>query len=197
MTIYPILFVHGIFDTGKRFSTMQAALCARGLDKVHAMNIIPPDASISMEAMATQVQAEAQALLKSTGAEKVDIVAFSMGTLVVRYFLQKMGGRTDIRRFVSISGPHHGTWTAYLGWNAGSRQMRPGSAFLQELNSESDPWGDVKVFSFWTPYDLTIIPPGSSLIPGAQNRTFNVLIHHWMLTDREVINAVVEALGAP
>ena len=176
---------------------MQAALCARGFDPVRAMNIIPPDASISMEAMAAQVQAAVRELQQSAAAAKVDIVAFSMGTLVVRYYLQKMGGWTDIRRFISISGPHHGTWTAYLGWNAGSRQMRPGSAFLQELNSESDPWGDVKVFSFWTPYDRTIIPPDSSLLPGAQNRRFNALIHHWMLSDKQVIAAVVEALEAP
>jgi triacylglycerol lipase len=197
MTTFPILLVHGIFDTGKRFSTMQAALCARGLDKVRAMNIVPRDASISMEAMAAQVQAEVQAFQQSTGAEKVDIVAFSMGALVVRCFLQKRGGRADIRRFVSISGPHHGTWTAYLGWNAGSRQMQPGSVFLQELNSQSDPWGDVKVFSFWTPYDRTIIPPSSSILPGAQNRTFNVLIHHWMLSDKQVIQAVAGAFEAP
>lgn len=197
MTTFPILLVHGIFDTGKRFSTMQAALCARGLNKVRAMNIVPRDASISMEAMAAQVQAEVQAFQQSTGAEKVDIVAFSMGALVVRCFLQKMGGRTDIRRFVSISGPHHGTWTAYLGWNAGSRQMQPGSVFLQELNSQSDPWGDVKVFSFWTPYDRTIIPPSSSILPHAQNRTFNVLIHHWMLSDKQVIQAVAGAFEAP
>jgi triacylglycerol lipase len=197
MTTYPILLVHGILDTGRRFSKMQAALSAHGFDPLHAMNIIPPDASISMEAMAGQVQAEVRALQQSTGAAKVDIVAFSMGTLVVRYFLQKMGGRADIRHFVSISGPHHGTWTAYLGWNVGSRQMRPGSAFLQKLNSESDPWGDVKVFSFWTPHDRTIIPPSSSILPDAQNRSFNVLIHHWMLSDKQVIEAVVEALEAP
>jgi triacylglycerol lipase len=197
MMTFPILLVHGIFDTGARFSKMQTALCTRGFDKIHAMNIIPPDASIPMEAMASQVQAEVRALQQSTGTAKVDIVAFSMGTLVVRYFLQKMGGRSDIRHFVSISGPHHGTWTAYLGWNVGSRQMRPGSAFLQELNSESDPWGEVKVFSFWTPYDRTVIPPSSSILPGTQNRTFNVLIHHWMLSDKQVIEAVAGVLGAP
>jgi triacylglycerol lipase len=87
--------------------------------------------------------------------------------------------------------------TAYLSWNAGGRQMRPGSTFLQELNSEPDPWGNVKVFSFWTPYDRTVLPPKSSILSGAQNRAFNVLIHPWMLSDREVIDAVTDALGAP
>jgi triacylglycerol lipase len=197
MSTHPVLFVHGIFDSGARFGKMQAALSARGFNAMVAMNIAPPDASISMEAMAAQVQTAVHAFQQSTDAAKVDIVAFSMGTLAVRYFLQRLGGRDIVKRFISISGPHHGTWTAYLGWNIGSRQMQPGSAFLQELNSEPNPWGDVKVFSFWTPYDRTIIPPHSSLLPGAQNRTFNVLIHHWMLSDKQVIDAVVEALETP
>jgi len=197
MTTYPVLLVHGIFDTGARFSKMQAALHARGFNPVRAMNIVPSDASISMEAMAGQIQAEVRALLQSIGAEKVDIVAFSMGSLAVRYFLQRLAGRTVVRRFISLAGPHHGTLTAYLGRGAGSRQMRPKSEFLRELNAEADPWGDVEMFSFWSPYDRTVIPPSSSILPQAQNRAFSVLLHPWMVSDRQVIDAVTDALQSP
>jgi triacylglycerol lipase len=194
MSTFPVLLVHGIYDTGARFRKMQAVLSARGFSPIHAMNIIPPDASIPMEAMGAQVLAAVQALRQSTGTPKVDIIAFSMGTLAVRYFLQRLGGRNLVRRFISLAGPHHGTLTAYFWRNVGSRQMRPGSTFLQELNAETDPWGDVEVFSFWSPLDRMVIPPKSSLLPRAQNRAFRVWLHPWILSDGDVIEAVVQSL---
>ena len=174
---------------------MQAALRTHGFDAMHAMDIVPPGGSISMEEMAAQVRTETEALRSSTGTEKVDIVAFSMGTLAARYFIQALEGRSLIRRFVSIAGPHHGTLTAYLYWGKGSRQMRPGSSFLNALNAEENPWGEVEVFSFRTPYDSMVIPSKSSILTGACNRSFNVFAHYRMLYDKKVIEAVAEVLG--
>jgi triacylglycerol lipase len=193
--MYPVLLVHGIYDSGRRFTKLQAALSTRGFNPIYAMDILPPDASISMEAMGAQVQAAVHELRQSTGASKVNIVAFSMGALAVRYFLQRLNGRALVRRFISLAGPHHGTLTAYLGWKVGSRQMRPGSSFLQDLNAEADPWGDVEVFSFRSTYDMTIIPSKSSLLPHAHNHAYNVLFHHWMVSDRKVIEAIAQALA--
>ncbi len=173
---------------------MQAGLLARGFPAVYAMNITPPDGSISMQAMAEQVQVAVEGLLRSTGAIKVDIVAYSMGTLVVRYFLQRQGGCANVRRFISIAGPHRGTLTAYFRQNVGSRQMRPQSEFLRDLNSDRAPWGDTQLFSFWSPLDLMILPSVSSLLLGAHHRIFGVLIHSWMVSDGRVIEAVAHTL---
>ena len=166
MCAYPILLVHGIDDSGARFSRMKAALVGRGLGPVRAMDIVPSDASISIEGMASQVRDAACALQRKTCAPRIDLVAFSMGALVARYFLQRQGGRSVVRRFISIAGPHHGTLIAYLRQNEGSRQMRPGSALLRGLNADVNPWGDVEVFSFWTPLDLMVIPATSSRLKG-------------------------------
>ena len=84
------------------------------------MNIIPPDASIALEAMGEQVVAGVRACQEEAGTQKVDIVAFSMGALAARHFLHCLDGRASVRRFVSVSGPHHGTVTAYLGWRTGT-----------------------------------------------------------------------------
>jgi triacylglycerol lipase len=100
-----------------------------------------------------------------------------------------------VRRFVSVSGPHHGTLTAYLGRNAGTRQMRPGSRYLRQINAAEGEWGDMEVFSFWSPLDLVVIPATSSVLEGAQNRSFTVAQHHLMLSDDKVIEAVVQALA--
>ena len=197
MNAYPLLCVPGIDDTSARFNKMRAALLKRGVDRVAVLDIIPSDGSIAFEVMAGQVQAAAQTLQQTTPAAKIDIVAFSMGTLAVRYYLQRLGGRSLVRRFISIAGPHHGTLMAYLRQNIGCRQMRPGSAWLRDLSADKNAWGGVEVFSFWTPLDLMIVPAHSSILEQGQTRTFGVLLHPWMLSDKRVIEAVAQTLTAP
>lgn len=195
--MHPVLLVHGIMDRGWRFGRMRTALEAHALGPVHAMEIVPNDGSITFAVMGEQVRESANALLLQTGASKVDIVAFSMGALAVRQFLHFLDGHRQVRRFISLSGPHHGTLTARLNFNSAGRQMRPGSTFLKELNAGEGNWGDVEVHSFWTPLDLTIFPSESSRLEGADNRTFPVMLHPLMITDRRVIQAVAEVLAQP
>jgi len=83
-TMHPVLLVHGINDTGARFDKMRSVLQARGFGPVHAMNITPPDASITLEVMGEQVMDAVRLFKETAEAQKVDIVAFSMGALAVR-----------------------------------------------------------------------------------------------------------------
>jgi triacylglycerol lipase len=194
--MFPVLLVHGIDDTCARFNKMRTSLQAYGYNIIEGLNLIPHDGSIPFSIMGKQVRDGVRTLLQKTNTAKVDIVAHSMGTLAVRYFLQKLEGHSLVRRFISLAGPHHGTLTAYFRQNVGCQQMRPASPFLQDLNSNSAQWGDVQVYSFWTPLDLMILPPTSSLLNGAYNQSFNVLLHPWMATDLKVIEAVAQTLTA-
>jgi triacylglycerol esterase/lipase EstA (alpha/beta hydrolase family) len=148
--------------------------------------------------MAYQVRRAAEGLRQRTGAGRIDVVAFSQGTLSSRYWMQELGGQPRVRRFVSISGPHHGTRAAYLKADPALVQMRPDSTFLRELNRREKPLGDTEVFSFWTPLDSTVVPADSARLPGATERTFFVPAHQLMLSAPAVISATVEVLaGAP
>lgn len=193
--MHPVLLVHGINDTGARFDKMRSVLKACGFDPVHAINITPSDGSITLEAMGQQVMNGVHACQEAAGPQKIDIVAFSMGTLAVRSALHNLDGRSSVRRFISVSGPHHGTLTAYLSWKAGTKQMRPNSRFLRDINAGGGHWGEVEVFSFWSPLDLMVIPATSSVLKDADNRAFPVVLHHRMLSDDRVIEAVVQALA--
>jgi triacylglycerol esterase/lipase EstA (alpha/beta hydrolase family) len=193
--MHPVLLVHGINDTGARFDKMRAVLQARGFGPVHAMNITPSDGSIALEAMGEQVIGAIRALSETADTQQIDIVAFSMGALATRCALQSLDGRSSVRRFVSVSGPHRGTVTAYLSGKTGPKQMRPGSRFLRELTADARGWDGIEVFSFWSPFDLVVIPASSSALEGAHNRSFPVAVHHWMLSDDRVLEAVVQALA--
>lgn len=90
---------------------------------------------------------EIEELKRNTGARKVDIVAHSMGGLISRWYIQQ-GYRNDVRRFVSVGSPHHGSdWADFpelgaiptpslLSWLGGEAgiQMIPHSPFLNIVN---------------------------------------------------------------
>src|SRR5205085_9859257 len=119
---------------------------------------------------------------------------FSMGGLVSRYYLQRLGGLARVRHFVTLSTPHQGTWLACLVSNPGCRQMRPGSAFLGDLASDAERLQGVAFTSFWTPLDLIILPPRSSEVPCARNVKMLVALHPLMVWAPRCHRAVASAL---
>ena len=95
----------------------------------------------------------------------------------------------------SPAAPHHGTLLARLRGGQGMQQMHYRSPFLEELNADSSSWGEVEVYSFWTPLDLSVIPATSARLDGVHNQRFLVLCHPWMTRDKRVAEAVIKALG--
>lgn len=187
--------MHGIWDRGVCFDRMRGALEQDGR-RVLALDLSPNDGTGTIESLASQVDDFARRLRKESGAPKLDLVGFSMGALVSRYWVQRMGGKACVRRFVSISGPQQGTWTAYAMGKPGVKQMRPKSSLLMQLERDRDPWGEVEVHTMWTPYDLMIVPSRSSQLRGAStDHRLTVALHRWMITDRRAIERVLLILA--
>lgn len=193
----PVLLVHGIWDDGTRFDAMTRALKAAGVGAIAALDLAPNDGRAPIQALASQVDSAAATLLERSGGDRLDLVGFSMGALVSRYWVQRLGGKERVRRFISISGPHHGTLTAYALPLAGARQMRPHSELLLDLAADKDPWGLVEVHTVWTPFDLMILPPRSSRLPDTySDHRLPVPMHRYMITDRRALARVAEILTA-
>ena len=195
MSSLPVLLVHGIWDSAASIAPLARGLATRGFERVTSFDLKPSDGSATIPELAEQVRAQVDALLARHGCDQIDLVGFSMGALTSRYYLQRCGGKAHVRRFVSISGPHAGTWTAYALPLAGIRQMRPGSALLVDLDSDDNPWGSVQVHCMYTRFDLTILPARSSLLRGAhRTHELTVPIHRMMMSDPGVLDLVAEAL---
>jgi triacylglycerol lipase len=187
-----VVLLHGIDDTGKRFRAMAKRLREQGLE-VHVLELRPNHGSVGIDALAEQVRIAVETQIPK--GVTLDIVGFSMGGIVARYYLQILGGAAQVRTFVSISSPHHGSRVAYLRWNVGGRQLRPNSPMLNMLNRDVAMLQPLRCISFWTPHDVMILPAESSVVIWAECRTFPVWMHHWMLTDNRVICAVCQALS--
>ena len=126
--------------------------------------------------------------------EAFDIVGFSMGAMIARYYVQRLEGLARVRRFVTIAAPHHGTWTAYLRNNPGARDMRPGSPFLQDLNRNAESLSGLSFTSIWTPLDLMIVPSSSSRLSVGRSIPVLSLAHPLMVRDGRVLRLVESIL---
>jgi pimeloyl-ACP methyl ester carboxylesterase len=193
--VLPVLLVHGLLGDATSLSKLQAHLAAQGVGPVKLVSLTPADGSASIEALAGQLDAAVASLQHETGAAKVDVVGYSMGALVARYWLQRLDGKARARRFVSLSGPHQGVVGGYLTQRKGGAEMRFHSPFIRALEADRDPWGPVEVFDFYSPWDLMIVPARFQALAGARLRlAFPVPTHHQMSVDPMVLAAVADVL---
>ena len=129
--------------------------------------------------------------------QPIDLVGYSMGGLVARYYLQRLGGIDRVRRFISISTPHRGTIAANFSTRVGCIQMRPNSEFLTDLGRDAHKLDQLKFTSLWTPFDLIILPPSSSKLGIGTELQIPALAHPLMLSDRRTFKAISDALVQP
>ena len=156
--------------------------------QTHAMNLVPRNGDAGLDHLAGQLAAWIEAHFAA--GQSIDVVGFSMGGLVARYYVQRLGGIERVRRFITMSSPHKGTWTAFLRQNRGARQMRPGSAFLQDLNRDAATVCRIEFTTIRTPFDLMIVPADSSELGVGRSIRINVAAHPLMVRDRRVLDLV-------
>jgi triacylglycerol lipase len=186
-----VVLVHGIWDTAKIFHPLSRVLKDSGFAPL-ALDLKPSNGDVGLDQLAQQVAAFIEESIP-TG-EQFDLVGFSMGGLVSRYYVQRLGGIDRVGRLIAISSPHRGTLWAHTGANPGSRQMRPGSPFLADLNNDAAILERVNFVSIWTPFDLTIVPARSSSLGVGTEFRIPVALHPWMPKSRRCINLVVKLL---
>jgi triacylglycerol lipase len=187
----PVVLVHGIFDTSKTLRKVESACKDAGLS-THAITFSRNLGFAPLSELAEELREFIASRLEH--ASRFDLFGFSMGGLVSRYYIQRLGGLGRVRTFLSISAPHHGSALACVWPGSGSADMRPGSAFLTDLASDASRLREVRFISYYTPYDLTILPPTSSIMPEAENRRRNCPAHPLMVLQSSLIREYVETL---
>jgi triacylglycerol lipase len=188
-----IVLVHGIFDTGDVFRKMSESLIAEGF-RTFMPDLTPNSGSKGLDHLAHQLHDYVELHLPLH--EKFFLIGFSMGGLVCRYYLQDLDGIPRVEKFISLSAPHNGSLLAYGLPHRGGRQMRPNSAFLNDLNHDPAVLRNLRPVSMWTPFDLSVVPAASSRMQEFRDVRLPVLLHPWMLTDTKSIASVIRELKA-
>lgn len=188
----PVVLVHGIVDTVAVFNNMSRYLSALGWS-VHSLNLSPNNGKVGLDQLAQQVAVYIERNFPAS--QPLDLLGFSMGGLVTRYYLQRLDGIERVQRYISISAPNNGTLLANFLSLPGIVQMRPNSNFLEDLNHDVvENLGQINYTCMWTPFDAMIVPAQSSRLPIGREVKIPVWIHAWMLRDQRVLKAVAAAL---
>lgn len=190
----PVVLVHGLNDTARVFDRLSGHLSRQGWS-VYSLDLSPSNGDRPLEDLSQQLATFVHSIF--TARQCFDLVGFSMGGIVSRYYLQRLGGLDRVQRFVSISSPHWGTQVAYLSQRPGCMQMRPTSPLLMELNRELHHLDRINVTTLWTPMDLMIVPARSSCLGIGQDYQVPVGLHPWMLYDRRSLERITAALTEP
>ncbi|MEO6860334.1 MAG: alpha/beta fold hydrolase [Microcoleus sp.] len=193
-SLNPVLLIHGIFRKSGIFHKMSAYLRDLGWS-VYTLDLSPHWGNASIDELAQQMADYIDKNFKRQ--QPLDIVGLSMGGLVTRYYLQRLGGINRVQRFIAISSPHSGTWTAYTLWGKGCIQMRPNSEFLEDLNRDAALLEKLNFTSIWTDWDFIIVPASSSQISAAKEVKLSVFAHAMMARHDRSLKAVAEALSEP
>ncbi len=182
-----VVLVHGIFEDGYAFHALKRRLENHGI-RCYVPQLVPADARCGLEKLAENLK---EGIDREFGEkEPFAMVAFSMGGLVSRHYLQQLGGAERCQALVTVSSPHHGTVAAHFLRNKGARQMRPGSDFLRNLKATEDELRDIPIVSYRTPMDLIILPTSSSVWKRAENRCHSVVLHPLMLHSKSILDDI-------
>jgi triacylglycerol esterase/lipase EstA (alpha/beta hydrolase family) len=189
----PLLLVHGVAVNDGVWFALRRDLARRGLGPVYTINYGPPLAGI--EHFAGQLACRIDVICAATGAERVALIAHSMGGLVARAYLRRFGA-ARIEQLITIGTPHHGSMLAWTFAGRCLAQMRPGSHWLADINrAESDP-PSVPITSIWSRHDSMVAPQASAELACARNLALAGIGHNALLNSRDVMDEVARTVAS-
>lgn len=180
---YPVVLVHGLILNGATtwpvLSTHLAGegYCVYSLD--YGQTLLSGGAPVAVSA--GQLSTFVDAVRSRTGAGKVLIVAHSLGGVVSRYYLDRLGGAAKVKGLVSLASPHQGTLqVAFAGLSVllcpSCLSVLVGSPLLNQLNSQRPVLqpgvGYTQVATAL--FDEFVIPAQNSFLPAEPDHSINL-----------------------
>ncbi|MER6538809.1 esterase/lipase family protein [Streptomyces sp. 900105755] len=152
----PVVLLHGFIDNRSVFVLLRRTLAQHGGQRIESLNYSPLTCDI--RTAAELLGRHVEEICERTGSGRVDIVGHSLGGLIARYYVQRLGGDLRVRTLVTLGTPHSGTRVAPLAdAHPIVRQMRPGSAVIEEL-ARPAPGCRTRFVSFWSDLDSLMEP---------------------------------------
>jgi pimeloyl-ACP methyl ester carboxylesterase len=193
----PIILLHGYFHNRSAFLVMRRSLRRAGFRTVDTMNynVIGND----IGELAAQLARRVDHVREQTGATQVHLIGHSLGGLVARYYIQKLGGNAHVHTCVTLGTPHKGSYAAFVGRGRAARQLRPNSPLFRVLARAPKP-DDVRFVCFYSNLDGMVLPPSNAKLTDPRLNVRNILVkdlgHLSLLISRPLIRSIAELLAA-
>lgn len=163
----PVVLVHGYGGNRSNWLPLHDRLAAAGFVNLHAMLYNP--LTSDLPGIAARLTADCEAACRDAGVDRVHVVGHSLGGVVLRYAVARLGLGRHLDVGMTIASPHGGAPVARLGRGAVAVDLRPGSALLRELAAAPSP-AEVRWVCYWSDADHVVAPSSarlSSTEPGA------------------------------
>jgi triacylglycerol esterase/lipase EstA (alpha/beta hydrolase family) len=189
---YPVILVEGTFAS--MYNSFEAispdlvnnGYCVFAFNYGHTLPGTGIFATGNIQASAAQLSSEVTTVLAETGASKVDLVGWSQGGMMPRYYIDNLGGAAQVNMLVGFAPSNYGTdldglqelldqfglagvTTAALSLDCEAcGQQLAGSEFLTSLNVTPTEPG-VKYVVIETADDEVVTPYTNAFLPAAAN----------------------------
>ena len=190
----PIILIHGLWNTSSIFSSITSKL-----DEIEIEYFAPTlNHDYGMTSIIELTHTLDELILEKYGLEKeIDILGFSMGGIISRYWLQKFNGYKRTRRFISIGSPHKGTLMAQLVPKypfKGISEMKINSYFLRELEKNDCFLDDIECINFFTYWDLMVFPSWWTNLNFGKKISVEVYKHRNLVRNKSVVDKIIDEI---
>ena len=190
----PVILIHGLWNNSAIFKQVFKKLDKYKVEYL-APTLIHNFGMISIVDLAKSLDKQ---IINNFGSQKeIDIIGFSMGGIIGRYWIKKFGGFKRTRKFISIGSPHNGTLTAQLVPNyplKGISEMKINSSLLRKLSLENNLLEQIECISFFTNWDLMVFPGCRAYLPKGKKIHINVLKHKNLIRNQFAVDKIVNHL---
>lgn len=183
----PIMLVPGYGHRRTSMRYLQKFLVARGFRWVWPIDHVSRNATLAQRA--EHLGRKIAEIQQITGAEQVDIVAFSTGGLVAAWYCKRMSGGRNVRRLVTLGTPWRGTKLAVFARGPGAAELMYGAHMLDDLAPPG-----VSAVSIWSPDDPIVVPTTSATPDGVESVCIEAAGHVELLVSARAFRAVFAAL---
>jgi triacylglycerol lipase len=195
----PILLVHGFIENHAIFSVMERALRRRGFQMLTAYDYGLLTHSIQRAAI--RLGETIKRLVTQSGYERIHVIGHSLGGLITRYYVQRLGGDSCVHTLVTLGTPHQGTQLARAAPLLPLvRQLTPSSPIIQEL-AQAAPGCRTRFIAFHSDIDPVIVPSGNARLEhpdlNVQNISVRGVGHLSLPRNGRIAFTIAEALRQP
>ena len=190
----PIICIHGLWNTAGIFSSFTSKFDEKGIEYFaptlkHSFGIT---SIIELTILLNDL------ILDKYGLEKeIDILGFSMGGIIGRYWIKKFNGYKRTRRFITVGSPHQGTLLSQLIPKypfKGISEMKINSNLLKDLSKDNFLLNDIECISFFSYWDLMVFPGWKAKLSTGEKIPLRVYKHRNLVRNNSAVDKIIEKL---
>lgn len=204
----PVLLLYGFMSTRRTFEVLEARL-RRDQYCVWSINLgglFDAFNTKGIDVLGEKVREKVERLYaRFPNMGPLSIIGHSMGGLIGRYYVKRLGGNARVKNLITLGTPHNGTPTAYFGLvthgllSRSIWQMTPMSPFIRRLKMGAFP-RDVRFTSIYSKTDKVNPFPSCIIEDQGNDNLVNVEVtdvsHREFVYKRAVYQVIRRELAA-